>query len=208
MSRAKILIDFSKRRFSDLELQMKAQLIVNRMTDNPHFLQPKPSLMEFKQATEQYGESLIKSKEGTKADTLVKKNNRMQLQRLLYTLANYVYCECDGNGTLILNSGFDIQKKSGIIGPLPQPTGFSVRYGQQSGGVILRCDVIKKADLYQFQYTMEPLSKDSVWEHINSTKRTLKIEGLEKDRYYSFRVAGTGSDPSRNYTDSIRKMVV
>ena len=208
MLRPRILIDFSKRRFNDLELQKKAQLIIERMTDNPHFPDPKPSLMELKQATEQYGESLIKSKEGTKADTSVKKDNRMRLQRLLYTLAFYVFYECDGNGALILNSGFDIQKKSGIIGPLPQPTGFSVRYGQQSGCVILRCDVIKKADMYQFQYVMEPVSKDSHWEHFSTTKSRAKIEGLAKDRYYAFRVAGEGSDPSRNYTDYISKIVV
>lgn len=208
MARPQILIDFSPRRYSDLELQMKAIWIVKRMTDNPYFPDPVPSLLVVKQATEKYAKSLTKSIDGTKADTLVKKSDRRQLQYLLRKLALYVKRVSNENAAIILNSGFGIQKIPAKIGPIPQPTRFSVRYDSQSGCVILQCDVIKKVDCYEFQYTMEPVSKDSIWNHIISTKHRAKIVGLAKDRYYAFRVAGIATDPTRNYTDCISKMVV
>jgi len=204
----KVLTDFSPRRYSDAELQLKAQLVIEKMTGNPHFPDPFPSLLTVKEATDLYAQSLLKSKMGNKAETSVKKTNRVQLQELLRDLARYVGRKSQRNEPAILSSGFGIRKTHERIGPLPQPTGFSVKYGSQSGSVMVRCDVIRGAVSYDFQYGMEPVSKDCDWQHLPTTKHTAKIEGLAKDRYYAFRVAGLSADPSRNYTDCISKIVV
>lgn len=208
MQRATILTDFSPRRYTDLELQKKAQLVIDKMTNNRHFPGPVPLLMKVIQGTAQYAQSLTRSKDGSKTDTVIKKNNRLLLQRLLYSLALYVNDVSDGEAAIILSAGFDIRKKWAKAGPLPTPTGLSVNYGRQSGSVIVRCDVIKKVKSYDFQYTLEPVSKDSIWKNVTTTKRTAKIEGLEKLQQYAFRVAGMSTDPSRNYTDWISKIVV
>ena len=60
----KVIFNFSRKYFNDLELIAKALLICKQMMDNPHFLTPVPSLEDLNTATGKFIESVTNAKEG------------------------------------------------------------------------------------------------------------------------------------------------
>ena len=208
MSYTKVLFNFSVVKYTDSKLISKAGLIVNHLTGNSHFPAPFPLLTDLINAKAQFNAAYLKAKDGSKEDTLVKKNMRLDLEFLLRKIAQYIETESSGEATTILSAGFDIRKTREPIGPLEQATGLIVRYGLNSGEVIMECDVINNTIMYDFQYIESPVTLNSVWRNVTSTKRKVSINGLSRGVEYIFRVAGMNTHPSRNWSESITKMVV
>lgn len=114
----------------------------------------------------------------------------------------------EGDEAIILSSGFDVNKKPGVIGPLPKASGLSIKAGDNKGPVLLNCKVVAHADFYEFEYTSAPSNAASIWLKQTSTKHRMLIDGLTSGKQYVFRVAGAGSDPSRNWSDEISSFVL
>ena len=88
MKSQKANISFSRVR--DSELASTAQNIVNKMTGNPNFTDPQPTIETIQEATYAYSAALARSKDGSKEDTAIKNACRLGLETLLFTLGNYV----------------------------------------------------------------------------------------------------------------------
>jgi len=208
MSYAKVLINFSTSKYTDLELIAKGGVIVEHLTDNTHFPSPFPLLPELTEGTAQFNAYYLKAEDGSKEDTLVKNNYRVGYESLLRKIALYCETESDGDEASILSAGFDTRKKPEPVGALDNPTGLIVRYGQNSGEVIIECDPVKNARIYVFQFTQSPVTLNSVWTKVEDTKRKTSVNGLSRGVEYVFRVAGMNSDPSRNWSEPVSKLVV
>jgi hypothetical protein len=107
-----------------------------------------------------------------------------------------------------LSSGFDVNKKPAAVGPLPKATGLSIKAGDNKGTIILNCNIVPNAHFYEYEFTGAPYNDESVWLKQTSTKHKILIEGLTSGKQYVFRVAGAGSDPSRNWSDEIYSFVL
>jgi hypothetical protein len=208
MSTSKVIRDFSSGRYSDSELSVKTSHVITEMTDNPNFPEPNPALSDLANANDNYSAALKKVENGSKEDTVVKNNLRKSLELLLKSETDYVQRISGGDEAIILSSGFDVNKKSTTVGPLDKPTGFSIAVGLNKGSVVVNCDVVSHASFYEFELTETPVTPNSIWLKKTSTKHKLLIEGLTSGKQYMFRVAGAGSDPSRNYSDEISSFVL
>jgi len=208
MTISKVIIGFSTNRFSDPELIAKAVLIKNQLTGNVHFETPDPPLVALTLSITTFTDGCNAAADGGKEATVLKNVARKELENILRQLGEYVQHASFGNEARILSSGFDVAKKREPVGPLPQATGLVVDQGINSGEVILECDVIPKAAYYEFEYTALPAIPSSVWERVSSTKHQVNIQGLTKGVEYIFRVVGNNSDPSRNWSLPVTRLVI
>lgn len=208
METFKVIRDFSTSRYTDLELSAKATHVVEQMTGNAHFPTPVPQLETLTSNNANFIEALNKAVGGSKEDTVIKNNIRKMVETLLKRLADYVQITSDGDEAIILSSGFDVNKKPTAIGPLPKATGLEVKPGDNKGTMLANCNVIPSASFYEFEYTEAPIAPNCIWIVKTTTKHRLLIEGLTSGKQYAFRVAGAGSDPSRNWSDEIYSFVL
>lgn len=208
MSYSNVILNFSTSRYSDLELIAKGEFIIEHLTGNTHFPTPFPMLAELTEATEMFNVAYTKAVDGSRVDTINKNNSRAEYEALIKRVARYCETESNGDEASIVSAGFEVRKKRDPIGPLPNATGLTVNYGQNSGEVILECDVIKNALMYAFQFTESPVTPTSVWTNVSCTTRKISATGLSRGVEYVFRVAGMNSDPSRNWSEPVSKLVV
>ena len=208
MAYTKVLVNFSTSKYTDLELIAKGEFIIEHVTGNTHFPTPFPLLTELTEATEMFNNAYTKAEDGSKEDTVNKNNMRAEYEYLLKKVARYVETESNGDEASIVSAGFDVPKKPDPVGPLNNPTGLVVRYGMNSGEVIIECDPVKNSRMYDFQFTQSPVTPNSVWTNVSCTKRKVNVNGLSRGVEYVFRVAGMNSDPSRNWSEPVSKLVV
>jgi len=200
--------NFSTGKYSDEALEIKAQLIHDSMTGNTHFPTPDPPLADLLAAITNFQAAVLKAKNGSKEDTADKNAKRQTLVDLLHKLSYYVQLTSNGGETIILSSGFDVNKQPGTVGVLPKPENFKVSVGANKGSIDLSCDPVAHARFYEFQYTEAPASVNSVWVLKTATKHKLLIEGLASGHQYTFKVAAAGSDPNRIWSDEISSYVI
>jgi len=208
MENSKVLRDFSPRRYTDLELSVKASHVVEQMTGNAHFPTPSPALTTITSANNNYIVCLNKVGNGSREDTVLKNDSRKMIESLLKQETSYVQITSGGDEAIILSSGFDVNKKPAAVGPLPKATGLQVKPGNNKGTILANCNVVANASFYEFEYTDAPIAPNCIWIVKTSTKHRLLIEGLTSGKQYVFRVAGAGSDSSRNWSDEIHSFVL
>jgi hypothetical protein len=208
MGTAKVSTDFSSKSYTDTELGVTAISITDSMTGNRYFESPIPALEVIKATTTSYNAALAKAEKGSPDDRLVKNTLRTKLEGELKELGLYVQLTSKGDSLVISSSGFYVNKKPSVVGPLAKPENVMVKMGDNPGSVLVSCDSITSVVFYEFDYA--EVTPDGVlnWIHKTSTKRKLLIEGLISGKQYVFRVAGAGSDPSRIWSDKITTFVV
>lgn len=208
MGTSKVIKDFSTGRYSDLELSIKASHVVEQMTGNAYYPDPVPPLETITSTNATYIDALNKVVGGSKEDTVIKNNLRKQIESQLKREADYVQVTSEGDEAIILSSGFDVNRKPAVIGPLPKASGLTLKAGDNKGTIAAACNVVANALFYEFEYTEAPGTSTSIWLKRTSTKHKLLIEGLTSGKQYVFRVAGAGSDSSRNWSDEISSFVL
>lgn len=207
MSDSKVSKDFSSSKYSDQNLSTKAGEILKNMTGNAAFTKPSPTLEELEAVINTYNSSLIAAANGSKADTVIKNNNRAVLEKTLKQEADYVQTASNGDEAIILSSGFDVNKKATTVGPLPKPTNFSVKPGTNRGTLVCSCDAVAGAYVYEIDYTEAPATSASVWLNKVSTKRTATLD-LVSGKQYTIRMTAVGADPTRNWSDDLTSFVL
>ena len=70
MSKAKVIVDFSTNRYSDLELKNKSDNIVICLTENPKFAPLAPKATQIKAQVDDFGSYLARMAQGNKQLTI------------------------------------------------------------------------------------------------------------------------------------------
>lgn len=208
MGKVKVSVNFSRSMFNDYELAPFASGVLDSMTDNPLFPNPSPTLAVFKTILDTYISALVKAEQGTKAATAAKNNARVSVEDLLKKESSYVQIASDGDETAILSSGFQVNKKPAPVGELPKPQNVKIEVGSNKGGVTISCNAIKGARAYQYEYSKLPITADTTWVDVVTTRSYADVSGLESGKEYGFRVAGVGTDPTRVWSDVIASYVI
>ena len=199
----KVSIDFSKNKFSDLELFGHCFYVLKKMDNNPNFTDPEPALSVLLAAYNKYSKALNHQKYRSNELTLIKKMCRRNLEQLLKQLAIYVGQKANQDAAIILSSGFDLQKSKVKVGELEMASGLTVRFGCNHGSLIVSCQVINKARWYDFEYTLFPATDESIWIRQSSTRRKIEINGLTSGQKYVFRVAGAATNNCRAWSNQV-----
>jgi hypothetical protein len=208
MGTTNVSIDFSSGKYTDMEFTVKAKGIIEKMTGNLLFPDPIPILDVVRTAFENFFNSLDDVGDGSKHDTIVKNNYRKALENLLKQLGSYVQWTSMGDPEMISTSGFDIHQKHDVVGPLEKPKFLHLKAGDNRGSVELTCNVVPRADFYEFEYMEGPAESGNAKVTVTSTKHKVLIEGLVSGKLYIFRVAGAGSDRSRKWSNEVSSFIM
>ena len=208
MGNSKVIVDFSTTKYTDARLYTKANHIIDKMDGNPHFADVQPLLAVLREATTTYTAALAKTQSGSKEATALKNQARATLIAILKQIAARVQTISDGDRTLILSTGYDVNKKWSKVGPLSKPTNFKLQQGSNKGSIYLVCDPIAGASIYEVEYTEGIPTPNSRWMKQTSTKRKITIAGLSSGKQYTFRMAGGGSHSSRIWSEVISSYVL
>ncbi|MFT3824168.1 MAG: fibronectin type III domain-containing protein [Chitinophagaceae bacterium] len=193
-------------RLSDTAFDQKAAFIIERMTNNPAFATPIPTLAEVETARTGFNAALIIVAAGSKQGVVIKNQARKDLGQLLRRLAMYVTAVANDNSALIVGAGFDVNKVPVPAGPLPKPIGLKVE-AVAAGTIKISIKKVPNANNYLFEYTLAPVLASTTWTQQLSSKCSILFSGLQKGVEYAFRVAPVGSDPARNYSDPVSAYV-
>lgn len=119
---------------SDALLITDTQTIITDLTGNVSYPTPAPTLVAITTALDEFTIALANAADGGITLTAIKNDKRAALVVLLRNLANYVQVTCNGDLTVLLSSGFPIQKpQRSPIGVLPAPVNLAVSLGELSG---------------------------------------------------------------------------
>ena len=203
-----VLKDFSSGKYSDSDLHIKTNQILNKATGNTSIPQLSDLLVKITAKNAAYLDSLNNLQRGKPETTLLKDNLRAELEQLLKQLAELVQANCDGDETVILSYGLEVSKKPATIGVLAKPTGLTVKPGENKGSLLVRFEVVDNAGFYEIDYTETPVSANSVWKKQTTTRHKQLIEDLTSGKEYAIRVAAAGSNPARIWSDIITSFVL
>ncbi len=206
MTTFKVLIGFS--RYSGPDLTVKTDSIIDHMTGNANFPTPQPTIIQLTAAGSDFKVALAAADSGSKTDTANKNQKREVLENILRDLGLYVQLNGKNEETILLSSGYDLQKSKTHIGTLAKPENVKVTPGDNKGAVKIALKTVVGADSYIFEYTALPIIDATIWKIKTSTKANVQISDLTSGKEYAFRVAGVGSDSELVYSDVVNSFVL
>ena len=189
---------------SDHAFRTFVRVLLGKMTGNANYTNPVPPLTEIETKLETFETALDNVSRIDKLSIETKNAARLDLENTLRTLCYYVNQQGKGDATVLLSSGFDINKAKESPGPLPPPAGFVVEVAGK-GKMKLRVKANKYALTYMFQY--KPADEE-VWTEVTSSRSRIILENLESYRVYDFRATYIGTHPSRSFTPVIQSVVL
>ncbi|WP_291125690.1 fibronectin type III domain-containing protein [Flavobacterium sp. UBA6031] len=203
MKKVKISVDLSAHKFSDKELSVKTDNILICLTGNRTFAALADQLEVLKNRNDIFRNLLAKMDEGSRLVTAEKKQAREDLESTLRSIAGKVQDISNGDETLIISSGFDINRTPGTVGELEQPLNVVVKQGTTSASLFVSWDVVAHAISYEVRYTKAPVTDASVYMTRTATKHKAVLDGLDLREQYQIQVAGIGSDPIRVWSVAV-----
>jgi hypothetical protein len=193
---------------SDSLLVTKAGGIVTGLTDNPHYLTPSPTLAPVQTALDEFITSVSDAVNGGVTLTSIKNDKRAVLVALLRQLANYVQANCKGDMTILLSSGFPIQKpQRSPIGVLPAPGNLTVTLGARSGELNASAAPIAGAAIYNWRVTAAT-APTVVVQSAQTTAASNIFDNLTPGVVYNVEANAVGSAGPSDWSDPVPHMAM
>lgn len=190
-------------------LLAKAEKIVLKMTDNPNFATPNPTLAEVTQATEDLRSAAALASNGDRQAIFDRNIKAANLTQLLRLMAYYVAGVGDGNGEILISSGFELKKEATPVPPVTAPIDFLAIRSLMPGSVKLNWKAVNGAKAYVVELTsVDPQQQSPVWVQaaITSQSRAV-ITDLTLTSYYWFRVRTVGKANESPWSDISQVLV-
>jgi hypothetical protein len=183
-----ILRSFNQGR--DGDLVTIAHRVAMSLKNNAEFPNPPKPIAVLEQALHDYQVALSNAAGRDKAMVSIKNDKRAELRALLTELADYVISVCNGNKTMLLQSGFDLVRQKGEV-LLQAITNLEVEIGPP-GQAITRTKSIVGARTYVHEYTKDPLMGENSWVSKITTERQFTFTDLISGVRHWFRVKAIG----------------
>jgi hypothetical protein len=137
----------------------------------------------------------------------LKNQYRLELENLMRQLGNYVNTICMGDEAILATSGFELSKQ-----PEPRhitaPENLTLSQGANAGSMMCKVKSVKGASGYLFEATADPITKNSNWISMPSSRTKFEFENLEQGKKYWFRVAAMGSNGQVIYCNEVFQYVL
>jgi hypothetical protein len=168
--------------------------IQNKMKSNAHLPNSTPSLTEIDAKCESLKKLNIQGKSGDRIAIVGRNAAAEELKKLLRTLSLYIALIDDGNGVVILSSGYEISREPSPTAPLSRPAALLAKRSDREGQVKLKWVPARNAVNCQIEITTtESTDSQTQWESVGVTsKSTFVVEDLTPGKYYWFRIRAFG----------------
>lgn len=193
---------------SDAQLIRDITRILTNMTGNVAFPTAVALLLLVKAALDDFSAALAAAGEGGVSLTATKNDKRAALCALVRSLANDVTEECKGDLTLLLTSGFPIQKPQHFpIGELPVPGSPTLSLGIHSGELDASVVPIYGAMTYNWQLAAAN-APDVILQTNQTTAASTSFTGRTPGVLYQVTVNAVGSAGTSDWSQPSTQMVV
>jgi hypothetical protein len=186
-------------RFSDSAFSEKVQVILTSLPGNAGFPTPVPALSVIEDAYSAFLDAKMAAASGNRADIANKKAKREALTLLIAALALYINLTAEGDRSLLLTSGFDVNKERQPV-IIVTPENLTIKNGDNPGELIVSVKAVKGAKSYVFEYTADATLAESSWVSITSSSRKNVLTELESGKTYYCRVAAIGPKGQIKYS--------
>ncbi|MFM2296067.1 MAG: hypothetical protein RLZZ350_2480 [Verrucomicrobiota bacterium] len=182
--------------------------IITALTGNAHFTTPAPTLAAMQTALTEFSTAVNDAVNGGVVLTAIKNTKRAVLAVLLRQLAAYVQVKCNGDMTILLTSGFPIQKPSRTpIGVLPAPTILAVTFGPRSGELAAQAQPMNGAAIFNWRVTADG-APTVVVQAAQTTAASVAFTGLTPGVVYNISANVVGSAGQSDWSDVATQMAV
>jgi hypothetical protein len=193
---------------SDPLLITDTQTILTSMTGNASFPAPDPALADVTTALNNFITALANAADGGVTLTATKNDMRATLVALLRDLANYVQVACNGDLTVLLSSGFPIQKpQRNPVGVLPAPVNLTLNLGSLSGELDAIVPPVFGASVYNWRLTATA-NPGVVLQSAQTTGGRTTFNGLTPGVVYVAQVNAVGAAGPSDWSNPVSKMAV
>jgi hypothetical protein len=193
---------------SDADLITDVGSINTGMTGNPNYANPTPPLPVVAGALSVFSNALNTASNGGKALTSAKDDARDALAVLVRELASYVQVACKGDLTILLSSGFPVQKPTrSPIGELPAPANLTVTLGAHSGELDASASPVSGAAIYNWRVATAAQPTVLVQTE-QTTAASATFDGLTPGVVYNIQANAVGSAGPSDWTSPVSQMVV
>ena len=207
----KIIPKLSFHNIKDTELDDYAKDKVNRINTVPAFAAVNPSAAQVENKTIEYVKAVVKSDDGTKADTANKNKVRNELENMLTQQAYHCALIANGDLVIYLTSGYEAKDLQGkTTGELFPPQNILFRdYGKNSGELVPDWNKVKDARNYTTQvYADVNNPSGSILKEVTDNPSKVTIGGLTSGQKVWVRVrANGGSTGHSDWSDPATKFV-
>jgi hypothetical protein len=197
-SKPRVLINFSD--YRDDALENKAESILQMMTGNVNFSDPIPPLTVVQAALTAYSEALVNAASKDIAKVAAKNAYRKNLELQLNQLGMFVNYAANGDAAKLATSGFTMAKTP-ASNQLESPGNVTLSNGVNTGELQSKVPVPKGAKSYLHQITADPLTENSTWESMASSRCTNTFTNLQPGKKYWVRVAAIGTKEQVAYSN-------
>ncbi len=193
---------------SDALLITDTGSIINDLTGNASYPTPAPTLTVVQTALDAFIAAVADAANGGVALTAIKNDKRDALVILVRELASYVQVTCKGDLTVLLTSGFPIQKpQRNPIGVLPAPAGLVVSLGSRTGELNASAPPVFGAAIYNWRVTTTA-QPSVVVQTAQTTAASNVFDNLTPGVVYNIQANAVGSAGPSNWSDPVPQMVV
>lgn len=176
------------------QLLAKASFIVERMTDNPAFPDPKPSLTTVSDAIASLQVAYVEALDKGVLALATRRLREKELRLLLTQMAGYVSSVAAGNELAILSSGFEVARRGSPAPEPAMPQDVRASITDHVGRAALSWKPVDAALAYQVQWTAGDPASEQGWNMVAwSTRSSRKLSGLPSGQVAYFRVAALGT---------------
>jgi hypothetical protein len=164
-----------------------ARRIISRMTNNPNFPAPTPTLASL-EAAAQTLEEKVAAMDGSKLKLLSRNAAEEALDIKMRQIQGYVESVANNNPSIILSAGMGVRNPNapiGIVGPVERIT---IKLGRSVGSVDIKWKPVIRRTMYKVEASTTP-DNESSWKRVAFTSKSkTTIEGLESNTIYYFRI--------------------
>jgi hypothetical protein len=182
--------------------------IVNKMTNNPSFVSPDPTLAEVSQKITALNTAYLDAMDGGKTKTTFMHQCEDDLDDIMVLLADYVQFISKGSEQIILSSGMGVKSRPSASGTPSTPEDLKAT-AKGNAAIDLKWAKVDYAKSYDIQKASNPNDNGS-WVHAaTSTSSKFTIENLVVGTKYWFRVAAIGASSAKsNYSAPTSAMAI
>jgi hypothetical protein len=195
---------------SDAQLITDVGAIITGLTGNTSYTTPAPTLAAVTTALNAFTTALadIDSAGGGVTLTAAKNDKRTDLVALMRELASYVQVTCKGDLTVLLSSGFPIQKpQRNPIGTLPAPVNLTVVLGALSGQLNAVVPPVFGASVYNWKLTASN-APTVVLQSAQTTAGRTTFSGLTPGVMYVAQVNAVGAAGPSDWSQPVSQMAL
>jgi hypothetical protein len=203
MSR-KLALNF--REYNEPDLITIACRVTDKLANNERFPEVKPLLSPIRETAQQLQSAVVDASLGDTLKIIIKNDYKEKLIILLRELGDWIEKHSSGDELTLVSSGFKLAKPRKEIS-LQNPEEFIIMPGKNMGEIIMQVKRVAGAKAYIYQYTRDPLTDDSKWETINSTKRKIVVKKLPLGVKFFFRMAAIGARNQVVYTETLFRYI-